>query len=98
MKTQSLDYTCSSGLGKAAALVEMCLRRQKEVTRKEPTEKIMHFALCLCITEESAWYESTTGHIYLIMGAALAVFLVIIMAMTIFLCRRTRPNKSKGPM
>ncbi|XP_027009328.1 uncharacterized protein si:ch211-79k12.1 [Tachysurus fulvidraco] len=50
------------------------------------------------LPEESAWYESTTGRIYLIMSAALAVFLVIIMAMTIFLCRRTRPNKSKGPI
>ncbi|XP_017323261.1 uncharacterized protein si:ch211-79k12.1 [Ictalurus punctatus] len=50
------------------------------------------------LPEDSAWYETTTGHIYLMLAAVGLVLFAIILSMTVFLCRRARRNKSKGPI
>ncbi|TSL40947.1 Hemicentin-1 [Bagarius yarrelli] len=50
------------------------------------------------LPEKAAWYESTTGHVYIILSAAAAVLLVIILSLTAFLCSRTRQNKCNGPI
>ncbi|KAF5899964.1 vascular endothelial growth factor receptor 3-like, partial [Clarias magur] len=49
------------------------------------------------LPEEAAWYETTSGRIYLFLSATVALLVVAILTTTVFLCRRSRQNKSKGP-
>ncbi|KAI5620554.1 hypothetical protein C0J50_20021 [Silurus asotus] len=50
------------------------------------------------LPEDAAWYESTTGRIFLFMGASVVVLAIIVFSLTVFLCTRARQNKSKGPI
>ncbi|XP_058603203.1 vascular endothelial growth factor receptor 3 [Onychostoma macrolepis] len=50
------------------------------------------------LPEDAAWYETTTGHIFLMVSGAVLVLLVVVISMTTYLCRRARQRKSKGPI
>lgn len=75
----------------------MCVRRLKEVTKKEKIRKWFNLFL-LCLTEDAPWYMTTSSRIYLIVSTAGAALLVIILSMLVALCRRARQIKTKGSM
>lgn len=53
----------------------------------------------LCPAEDAPWYESTNMQITLITAAVALTLLVLMVFMTVFLCRRAKQAKtSKGPM
>ncbi|XDV40217.1 hypothetical protein PO909_009344 [Leuciscus waleckii] len=50
------------------------------------------------LSEEAAWYESTTGRIGLMVACAGLVLLVVVISMTAYLCRRANQRNRKGPI
>ncbi|XP_052434537.1 vascular endothelial growth factor receptor 3 [Carassius gibelio] len=50
------------------------------------------------LKEDAAWYKTTTGHIFFTVAGAGLILLVVVIAMTTYLCRRARQRKNKGPI
>ncbi|XP_055067362.1 vascular endothelial growth factor receptor 3 [Misgurnus anguillicaudatus] len=69
-------------------------------TAQSPTVESLMKKRTISITvlpEDAAWYESTTGQVYLICAVGLVV-LVIAISMITYLCRRAKQNNCKGPI
>ncbi|XP_028836838.1 uncharacterized protein LOC114790716 [Denticeps clupeoides] len=50
------------------------------------------------LSADAPWYETTSGQIMLMTSASGLALLVAVLSMTVFLCRRARQKKSKGPI
>ncbi|XP_026863118.2 uncharacterized protein si:ch211-79k12.1 [Electrophorus electricus] len=70
-------------------------------TAQHPTVRSLvktHTISITVLPEDAAWYESTTARITLMTSAAGVALFVVILSITVFLCRRAKQRTSKGPI
>lgn len=77
-------------------------RKKQTVSSADFAFHVMHVFLhvqLICPAEDAPWYQSTDGRLILMTSASVAALLVLLLSMTVFLCRRAKRARTiKGPM